>query len=257
MLLEVEAEILGSPFAPEEAVAAAFRHATSRILKALETNDAAIRDAALRAFDELAGRLPFGPKVAIDSFPALIATLERLDMRSELLARLNSMASSGDDRVRTFAEGRLLLLKSWDVPLDFSFDDIAGARIDLREMRGQIVLLQFWASWCAPCREEVPYLRSAYAAYKSRGLHVVGVSLDKLGDGESYDDARSRVMGFMDENGMDWPNHFDGLWWNNAYAKRLGVRSLPASLLLDREGRTVAVNLRGNDIAVQLGRLSA
>ena len=256
MVSAAESEILASTEASETAVVAAFRSASSHALKGIENENPEVSDAALRRYDELVARLR-APEPAIVGLPMLIAALERQDMRSELLSRLTALVASEDDRVRAFAAGRLLVLKSRDVPADLAFDDINGVPVDLREMRGEVVLVQFWASWCAPCRAEIPRIRSVKDRYAERGLRIVGVSLDKLAEGESLEEARIRITTFMHENGMDWPSHFDGLWWNNACASRFGVRSLPASLLLDRSGRVAVLNPRGDDIAGQVESLLA
>ncbi len=147
------------------------------------------------------------------------------------------------------------MLESRKAPLDMTFKDISGAEIDLRALWNKVVLLQFWASWCSPCRAEIPFVRSAYRRFNDSGFQVVGVSLDKLEDGEVHEAARLRVATFMQENGMDWPSQFDGLGWKNACAKQLGVRSIPASLLLDREGRVAALDVRGEAIATEVEHL--
>lgn len=258
--LAVEDAILGSPPAPEPAVVSAFRNAAMRVLKDLEASEADETAAALQSFDNLAARVaerPFGPKLASEAQPMLIATLERLDRRTELRTRLDGLAASEDDRVREFAEGRLRVLEARQSPLDLSFQNIAGAPMNLESFRGQVVLLQFWASWCGPCRAEIPHLRTAYDAYRDRGFQIIGLSLDKVAEGETYEGARIRVAAFMQENGMDWPTQFDGLWWNNACAKRFGVRGIPASLLLDRDGRVAALNPRGSEIALKVEQLLA
>ena len=132
---------------------------------------------------------------------------------------------------------------------------MSGAEIDLRALRNKVVLLQFWASWCSPCSAEIPFVRSAHRRFSDSGFQVIGVSLDKLEDGESHEAARLRVKTFMQMNGMDWRSQFDGLGWQNACAKQLGVRSIPASLLLDRAGRVAALNVRGEDIGKEVEHL--
>ena len=254
MMQAAESTILASPQAPDVAAAAAFRYAASRALKDLDASEPEDRHAALLSYDALLTRLA-RPEYAMDTLPRLVGILEQHNMYSELLPRLQSMASSKDDRVRAFGEGRLLVLESREAPLNITFKDISGAEIDLSAFRNEVVLLQFWASWCSPCRDEIPFVRSAYRRFNNSGFQVVGVSLDKLENGESHEAARLRVEAFMKQNGMDWPSQFDGLGWQNACAKQLGVRSIPASLLLDREGRVAALNVRGEAIAQEVEHL--
>ena len=252
----VEAEILASPEASEPAAAAAFRRAAARALSHLETVEPARRDAALRAYDELVALL-HSPKPAVDGLPGLVRVLERLDMCSELSRRLRATANSENDRVRAFGSGRLLVLEAQDVPLNLVVDDLTGRSVDLGAMRGMIVLVQFWASWCSPCRAEIPHLRSLRDRYGDRGFRIVGVSLDRLADGESQQEGRARMAAFMQANAMDWPSDFSGLGWDSPSAARLGVRSLPSSLLLNQEGCVAASDLRGEELAARIEQLLA
>jgi hypothetical protein len=108
------------------------------------------------------------------------------------------------------------------------------------------VLLDFWASWCGPCREEFPYLRRLHAGYKNRGLRILGVNLD------SNRDAAQRVA---QENGLDYPHVFDGLGWKNAVAVQYRVHAIPQTYLLDNNLNIVAKNLRGPGLEQKIAAL--
>lgn len=250
----VEDEILGAEHAPASAVEAAFRRRWRRA-------EAAAADAGERAglaalFETVQARLA-GSRLVFEAARGVVALLERLDERAELRCWLERLAGSDEARVAELAQGRLRVLEAREAPLALAFEDIDGKTVTLPSPGGEVVLLQFWASWCGPCRGEIPHLRAAHAAYAGRGLRIVGVSLDATGEDEDPAQARARVAGFMRDNQMDWPTQFDGSRWANPIGRRFGVTSIPASLLLDRQGRVAAINLRGDDIAVQVEKLLA
>ncbi len=107
---------------------------------------------------------------------------------------------------------------------DFSLEQLDGSRLALRELRGQVVLVNFWASWCGPCKVEMPLIQQVYDQYRSRGFQVVGVDF-----GEPREDAAE----FVQQGGFSWPFVLDG---NQAVAKRYNILGLPASFFLDRQG---------------------
>jgi thiol-disulfide isomerase/thioredoxin len=259
-LLDIEADMLGATGVPEPELTAALQHAAMRTVGQLQAGCDV--PAVLQTLDGLITQMTAKlsrPDLANATLASLIAALEQLDLRPELRARLEAMTTSEDNNMRVFAEGRLRVLDARVAPLELAFDDLSGQRVNLQDFRGKVVLLQFWASWCGPCRAEIPHLRAANAALHDRGFQIIGLSLDRVDEdkGETLDEARARVIAVMKDNAMDWPSQFDGLWWSNAFAKRLGVRGIPASLLLDRKGRVAALNVPGDNILVQVERLLA
>ena len=126
-------------------------------------------------------------------------------------------------------------------PLDLKFTALDGKEIDLINLRGKVVLLDFWATWCGPCGHEVPNVVKAYEALHSKGFEIVGISLDE---------DRAKLESFIKENGMAWPQYFDGKGWQNEISSRYGIQSIPAMWLINKQGMLVSTNARENLEAV-------
>ena len=130
-------------------------------------------------------------------------------------------------------------------PVELQFTALDGTSIDLSRMRGKVVLLDFWASWCPDCVTETPGLVEAYKKYHHQGFEIVGVSLDVK---------KEDVLAFANQYGMTWPQYFDGLKWNNKVSSSFDVTSIPSMWLFDRKGLLVTKNAR-QDLLSQVGSL--
>jgi peroxiredoxin len=126
---------------------------------------------------------------------------------------------------------------------DFTGPTPAGDSLSLSDLRGKVVLIDFWASWCGPCRRENPNVVRTYDKYKDRGFEILGVSLD---------DNRKRWLKAIEDDGLTWPHLSDLKGWRSAYARIYGVTSIPQTVLVDREGNILARNLRGPDLERKL-----
>ena len=127
----------------------------------------------------------------------------------------------------------------------FTQNDPDGNPVSLSDYLGKYVLLDFWASWCGPCRQENPNLVKAYAAYKDKGFEILGVSLDNKDGKEAWVKA-------IEKDGLTWTQVSDLNSWNNEVARSYGVRAVPQSYLIDPQGVIVAQNLRGEALEAKL-----
>lgn len=129
---------------------------------------------------------------------------------------------------------------------DFTMNDTEGKPVQLSSFKGKIVLVDFWASWCRPCRQENPNVVRLYQQYHPKGFEILGVSLDR-----SKDDWLKAIK---DDN-LTWTHVSDLQYWQNAAARLYGVNSIPQSFLLDKDGKIIGKGLRGEDLAKKLAEL--
>ena len=129
---------------------------------------------------------------------------------------------------------------------DFSQEDTAGVPVSLSAFRGKYVLVDFWASWCGPCRQENPNLVAMYQKYKNKNFTVLGVSLDKT---------KQPWLDAIKNDGLSWSHVSDLKGWNNAVSTKFEIFSIPQSFLLDPQGNVVAKNLRGPALEAKLATI--
>jgi len=131
---------------------------------------------------------------------------------------------------------------------EFAQADTNGKVIKLSSFRGKYVLVDFWASWCGPCRQENPNVVKAYNHYKDKNFTILGVSLDRPG-------AKDKWLAAIHKDGLAWNHVSDLQFWNNAVAKLYGVQAIPQNFLLDPNGKIIAKNLRGEDLEAKLAEI--
>ena len=128
---------------------------------------------------------------------------------------------------------------------EFTQNDTLGNPVSLASFRGGYVLIDFWASWCGPCRMENPNVVAAYNRFKGKGFKILSVSLDRPND-------KTKWMDAIHKDGLAWTHVSDLQFWNNAVAKAYGINSIPQNFLLDPQGKIIAKGLRGEDLVKQL-----
>jgi peroxiredoxin len=131
---------------------------------------------------------------------------------------------------------------------DFSENDVNGLPVQLSSFRGKYVLIDFWASWCRPCRQENPNVVKLYNKYKGKGFTVLGVSLDRPG-------AKDAWLAAIKNDGLTWTQVSDLKGWSSLAASLYGVQSIPQNFLIDPQGKIVAKGLRGDDLDIALEKL--
>lgn len=128
---------------------------------------------------------------------------------------------------------------------EFTQNDTLGHPVSLSSFRGKYVLLDFWASWCGPCRKENPFVVKAYHRFKDRNFTIVSISLDKPGD-------KDRWIKAINEDGLTWVHLSNLEYWNSGVTKLYKVASIPMNFLIDPEGKIVAKGLREEEVEIAL-----
>ena len=132
-------------------------------------------------------------------------------------------------------------------PLDLKFTAVDGTEVDLSKLRGKVVLVDFWATWCGPCVGEIPKVVATYEKLHDSGFEIVGIS---------FDQDKAKLEKMTKDKGMPWVQFFDGQGWKNKFGQQFGVNSIPEMWLVDKKGMVVDTNAR-QDLESKVQKLLA
>jgi thiol-disulfide isomerase/thioredoxin len=127
-------------------------------------------------------------------------------------------------------------------PFDLEFvDAISGTPISMKKLKGKVVVIDFWATWCGPCVAEMPKMKELYARYSSQGVEFIGVSLDQPAE----EGGLQKLVSFVQENGIAWPQYYQGNGWKSAFSSSWKINSIPRVFVVDPQGKLYSIDARG------------
>jgi thiol-disulfide isomerase/thioredoxin len=157
---------------------------------------------------------------------------------------LEELQRDPDQQLALAAQARLAKADLLGKPLNLHFTATNGSELDLANLRGKVVLIDFWASWCPDCVRELPEIKKLDQAYRASGLVILGISLDR---------DRQAMANFLIKKGINWPIYFDGKGWNNSYAMQYSVHQIPEIWIINKDGivETTSADISTIDATVQ------
>lgn len=161
---------------------------------------------------------------------------------------LREFVDSPNRGARDYVRDRLRFFELSKKPFELAFTALDGRRVDLANLRGKVVLIDFWATWCGPCIAELPNVKKVYAEYSSKGFEIIGVSLDAEKDRQKFKD-------LVESEGVSWPQRFEGKGWKDPLAESYTISGIPAMFLLDQDGMLVSTNARGEKLEQEVKSL--
>jgi thiol-disulfide isomerase/thioredoxin len=193
----------------------------------------------LPAAEEFIRRAPKDPRGAM-ILNAIAMQSDDNELKTKLFKRM--MADYPDAPATKMAQGALKLLESVGKPFELAFSDaIKGSSVSIKGLKGKVVVVDFWATWCGPCVAELPNMKKLYAEYRDQGVEFIGVSLDQ----SKEDGGLTKLKEFVDKHEITWPQYYQGKGWQSEFSSGLGINAIPRVFLVDAEGNLANVDARG------------
>ena len=145
-----------------------------------------------------------------------------------------------DSRPAKWAKGQIRRVDEMGKPFELAFEDVTtGNKITMADLKGKVVVVDFWATWCGPCVGEMPNMKKLYNEYHDKGVEFIGVSLDQPGDG------LNQLKTFLAKNEITWPQYYQGKGWDSEFSSSWGINSIPTMFVIDAEGKLYSTTARG------------
>ncbi|MBN1884228.1 MAG: redoxin domain-containing protein [Candidatus Krumholzibacteriota bacterium] len=176
---------------------------------------------------------------------------EKAEPALRMIVREGTVANPKIAQAAAAELGRIDTLKKLKIgmpAIDFTATAYNGGNVSLAGLRGSVVLLDFWASWCAPCRAEMPNVKKIYEDFHDGGFEILGISLDQT---------EGKFKSYVDEQQLPWPMVFDGKGWQAEIGRTYAVSAIPATFLIDRAGTIRYKSVRGEELRSAVAKLLA
>ena len=230
----------------------------AKIQQAQMSNDEAAMEALMDDYEKISDKLKVQSQDFVkkhkDAFISLILLEQLSQSKTITTAELETYFKALDKDLQETPRGKKLAEKMKELGLveigkvapDFSAPNPEGKTVSLKESLGKVTIIDFWASWCGPCRQENPNVVKLYNQYKDQGLAIIGVSLDK--DADAWKKA-------ITDDQLAWTQISNVKFWQDPIAKQYGISSIPATFILDSKGVIVAKDLRGAELEAKVAEL--
>ena len=197
----------------------------------------AARTAAATAIDEFIKEFP-KDKRGGDLLMKMVSADRDSPHETEILKRV--VENYGDTLPGAAAKGKLRQIEGIGQPFELNFTEASsGKPISMADLKGKIVVLDFWATWCVPCVAEMPKMKELYAEYKDKGVEFIGISLDNPPDG------LAKLKDFVAKKDIPWPQYYEGEGFRSAFSSGWGINSIPCVFVVDAAGNLYSTEARG------------
>jgi thiol-disulfide isomerase/thioredoxin len=215
----------------------------TREMKILEVNAMLMSreadvDAAWEAIGKLREEYPAEEQIA-----GLMARVADMSTGEEQIERLQATLDAfPDSRFTKYTKGKIRQAQSVGKPFEISFTNaLTGEEVTSEDLKGKVVVVDFWATWCGPCIAEMPNMKKLYAEYKDKGVEFIGVSLDQAEE----QGGKEALLKYCKENDIAWPQYYQGAFWDGEFSTAWGINSIPAIFIVDADGNLHSTEARG------------
>ena len=185
------------------------------------------------------------PAANLLQFTDMLMAYDHAELAHEVLKQLK--LPGNDPQVIAAASEAIKKFELLGKPVEMAFTSIDGRKVDVADLKGKVVLINYWATWCGPCVASLPELKAAYEKWKPEGFEMLGISLDH---------ELEPLQKMVKDRNLEWPQHYDQQNERNRFAEQFGINSTPTIWLLDRKGNLRNLNARG-DMDEKIAKLIA